>query len=173
MSPDSARGKSVPIELAASVTTASPRTADSESVAPFPAVDPLARIEADGVSAASRAVPLSPAVKPARAATLAAEPAPVTAGSAPVDQQFTKDASYSARRQPVGIEEPAMLPKPTALPKLTAPAKPAIHIGAIEVHVTPPPAPPRVPAARVGPRTIARKAPLSRGYLSRYGWDQA
>jgi hypothetical protein len=161
MSGDSAKEKSAPNELAAPVSNASVRTTDSESAAHSPAGDPLARLAADGLSAASRVDPLLPALMPSRASTFAAEPSPNPAGFAAVDQAFANQAQHAVPRQPVANGEPA------------APAKPAIHIGAIEIHVTPPPSPPHVTAARVAPRAVARNAPLSRGYLSRYGWDQA
>ena len=63
----------------------------------------------------------------------------------------------------------------------TAVAKDAghtVHIGTIEVRVTPPPAPPVAPvpprtASHSAPRTAMNPAgPLSRGFASRFGWTQ-
>ena len=154
-SADSAQEHSAPGELAASVGKRSPVSAASESAKHSLVVDPLARIvQREGVNSASRAVPL----ETARVEPLDPQSAPSFAGDA---HESRPPARPAAPRQAVATGEPV------------APAKPAIHIGAIEVHVTPPPFSPPVPAARTPARAVVRKAPLSRGYLSRYGWDQA
>jgi hypothetical protein len=87
-----------------------------------------------------------------------------------------KDAGPMHEAGAAGVRrsaEPPYSVPPPALAAQTKPVESAIHIGAIEVHVTPPAPAIPIPAATVSPHAVTRKSPLSRGYFSRFGWEQS
>lgn len=118
---------------------------------------------------ATGSAPLSPSSPPG-AERAPAEPSisPLSGSASPASASAA--ATTNIRRE-IASPGPAVAAaqREDRLPPSATKARPAIHIGAIEIHVVPPSAPP--PAA--APRGANQKAPLSRGYLSRFGWDQA
>ena len=167
-------------------TTAAPRSFDGGAIGSMDSLDaldvpPSPVASPDRAAAAGDRVAVSGRVAPTASPTIDDIAAFATGAAAPAPQPTQAERRASS----LGVSEAVAAPSVSVAPPRAGPAaaanaamsdRPRLHIGAIEIRMTQPPAPPPAPPQTQAPVVMhappAVAAPLARGYASRFGLAQ-